>query len=57
MENLQKKYERDMKRIDKKLLKMAELDKKGVAYDPDEVEVTDSEPEQETPVETAEYDD
>lgn len=34
MDNLQKKYDRDMKRIDKKLLKMAELDKKGVAYDP-----------------------
>lgn len=43
MEYMISKYEKDMRRLDKKLLKMAELDKKGVEYDEAEIEVTESE--------------
>lgn len=49
METYIKNYERDMRRLDRKILKMAEMDKKGVEYDEAEVEITESEQEQEEP--------
>lgn len=43
MENLIKKYEYDMKRHEKKLQKMQEMESKGVPYDIDDIQVSDDE--------------
>lgn len=47
--NLIKKYERDMQRYEKKMKKMKMLDKQGIDYEADDIQVTDDEAEQETP--------
>ena len=47
MENLIAKYNFDMKRHEKKILRMRQLDKQGKTYDPEEIEVSDDEEEKE----------
>jgi hypothetical protein len=43
MENLIKRYNRDMERYEKKLAKMKELDKKGIQYELEDIIVTEDE--------------
>ena len=46
MDNLIKKYERDMAKYEKKFAKMRELDKKGIDYDPEDIVVSEDEREE-----------
>lgn len=45
-DNLIKKYERDMLKHEKKMAKMREMDKKGIDYNIDEIEVSEDESEE-----------
>ena len=51
MENIVKRYELDMEKHERKIKKMIDMDKKGIKYDPNEIELTDEEPDKGTPVE------